>query len=223
MSVLGAVLLALSAAAGAEIAQPAPLLLALVVGLAALAWRRPLLLCLAVAIATSALAARAWDGVRPPAAREWSGTATLVGDPVEALGATRVVVRIDGKRVEAWARGGASGLLRDRLAGERVTMSGRLQPVPSLMRARLARSHIGAQMTVTTADAWAPGDPASRLANGLRRTLLDGASSLSADRRAVYAGFVLGDGRDESVEIADDFKASGLAHLLVVSGENVGL
>src|SRR4029078_10820073 len=34
-------------------------------------------------------------------------------------------------------------------------------------------------------------------------------------------GFVLGDDRGQSFETVDDFRASGLAHLLVVSGGNV--
>lgn len=221
MSELAAVVMALSAAAGAWVAAPVPLPLAVVLGAVALALRRPLVLCVAVALATSALADRAWAGVHPPAVGHWSGTVTLMSDPAEVFGAIVVTVKVGGKRVEAWARGSAGGLLRDRLAGERVTLAGRLQPVPPAARARLARRHIGTQMTVTSAEAWAPGDPVSRLANGLRRTLLDGASSLSRDRRALYAGFVLGDDRDESVEVADDFRASGLSHLLVVSGENL--
>ncbi|HUQ62301.1 MAG TPA: ComEC/Rec2 family competence protein [Acidimicrobiales bacterium] len=221
MTELAAVVLALSAAVGAWIATPVPLPLAIGLGVTALLLRRPVLLFLGVALATSTLSARAWDGLHFTEMRQWSGTATLAGDPEEVLGATRVVIRIEGKRVEAWARGGAAGLLRDRLAGERVTLTGRLQPVPSAVRAYLARRHIGARMTVTAAEAWAPGDPATRLANGLRRTLVDGAASLPPERRSLYAGFVLGDDREEPVEIADDFKASGLSHLLVVSGENV--
>ena len=34
-------------------------------------------------------------------------------------------------------------------------------------------------------------------------------------------GVVLGDGREQRPELADEFRASGLSHLLVVSGENV--
>ncbi|MCA1694271.1 MAG: ComEC/Rec2 family competence protein [Actinobacteria bacterium] len=32
---------------------------------------------------------------------------------------------------------------------------------------------------------------------------------------------MLGDDREESPEVKDDFEASGLSHLLVVSGENI--
>ena len=76
-------------------------------------------------------------------------------------------------------------------------------------------------MSVRTVGEWAPGDPASRLANGIRRTLDAGAGSLSPTRRSLFLGFVLGDNRGQPAEVTDDFRSSGLAHLLVVSGENL--
>jgi competence protein ComEC len=215
------VALALGASAGAWVARPFPLLLAIVVVLVALALRRPLLLIGATAVVASALGARAWDGLHPPAGGLWSGAATLVGDPAQVAGALRVDVRIGGKRVEAWARGSVARDLADRLAGERVQLRGELQPVPDDARARLAARHVGARMTVTGASFASAGDVASRLANGLRRTLLRGAQVLPPERRALFTGFVLGDDRDQRPEITDDFRASGLSHLLVVSGENV--
>lgn len=223
MSELAAVVLAAAAAAGAWASRPVPLpLLATIVLLAvALATRRPALLCVGVALAASGLGARAWEGLRPPATGPWSGVATLVGDPAEVAGALRVDVRIGGKRVEAWARGSVSRALADRLAGERVELRGELQPVPYAARDRLARRHVGARMTVTGASLVSVGDVPSRLANGLRRTLLAGAGGMTPGRRALYAGFVLGDDRGQRPEVTDDFRAAGLSHLLVVSGQNV--
>jgi len=221
VSDLAAVALALAAAAGAWAARPLPLLPAVVAVAVALAARRPVLLMVGVALAASALGARAWDGLRPPATGPWSGAVTLVGDPAEVAGALRVDVRIAGKRVEAWARGSAARALGDRLAGERVDLRGALAPVPAAARGRLARRHVAARMTVTGASAVSPGNLPSRLANGLRRTLLTGAAGMPSGRRALYAGFILGDSREQSPEVTDDFRASGLSHLLVVSGQNV--
>jgi competence protein ComEC len=62
---------------------------------------------------------------------------------------------------------------------------------------------------------------ASRAANSLRRTLVRGARPLDTEERALLTGFVLGDDRDQSVAVADDFRAAGLTHLLAVSGDNV--
>lgn len=213
--------LAVFACAGALAPRHLPLLLPFVVVAVALVLRRPVLLMVGVALAASALGARAWDGLHPPALGTWSGVTTLVGDPAEVAGALRVDVRIDGKRVEAWARGSTARALRDRLAGERVQLRGRLQPVPGDARVRLARRHVGARMTVAGASLSSAGTVPSRLANGLRRTLLRGASVLPPERRALFAGFVLGDDRDQRPEVTDDFRASGLSHLLVVSGQNV--
>jgi competence protein ComEC len=136
-------------------------------------------------------------------------------------GALRVDVRIGGKRVEAWARGSSARALRDRLAGERVHLRGQLQPVPDDARDRLAERHVAARLTVSSASLSSTGDVPSRLANGVRRTLLRGASELPPGRRALFSGFVLGDDREQRPEVTDDFRASGLSHLLVVSGQNV--
>jgi competence protein ComEC len=215
------VVLAVATCMGAWAARPLPLLALAAVGAVTVALRRPALALVAAALAASALGARSWDGLRPPALGPWSGVVTLVGDPAEVTGAVRVDVRIEGKRVEAWARGAAARSLRDRLAGERVQLRGQLQPVPPDARGRLARRHVGARMTVAGASLSSPGNVPSRLANGLRRTLLNGAEVLAPERRALFAGFVLGDDRDQRAEVTDDFRASGLSHLLVVSGQNV--
>lgn len=215
------VALAVLTCAGAWAARPLPLLLVAVLAGVTVALRRPWLVMLAAALAASCLGARSWAGLHPPALGPWSGVVTLVGDPAEVAGALRVDVRIAGKRVEAWARGAAARSLRDRLSGERVQLRGQLQPVPPDARQRLARRHIGARMTVAGASFSSAGALHSRLANGLRRTLLTGAGVLAPDRRALYAGFVLGDDREQRAEVTDDFRASGLSHLLVVSGQNV--
>ncbi len=215
------VVLALAACAGAWAARPLPLVPALALVAVALLARRPVLLMVAVALAASALGARSWAGLHPPAVGPWAGVATLVGDPAEVAGALRVDVRIGGKRVEAWARGASARTLRDRLAGERVNLRGQLQAVPDDARQRLARRHIAARLTVAGASISSAGGIPSRLANGLRRTLLRGADVLTPERRALFSGFVLGDDRDQRPEVTDDFRASGLSHLLVVSGSNV--
>ena len=63
--------------------------------------------------------------------------------------------------------------------------------------------------------------PLAAFANHLRRLLESGAQSLPADSRAMFAGMVYGDDRDQSPRLYDDFRAAGLGHLLVVSGQNV--
>lgn len=215
------VVMALSAAAGALAPRPVPLVLAALVVVGGLGRRLPVVVCLGVALAASGLAQRSWAGLQPPVTGPWSGIVTLAGDPVETFGAVRVDVRLEGKRVEAWARGGDGGRLLGLLAGERVGMEGRVEDVPDGSRSRLARRHVAARMTVTDVGDASPGGALSRLANRLRRTLGAGAASLPQERRSLFTGFVLGDNRGQPAEIVHDFRASGLAHLLVVSGQNV--
>ncbi len=50
---------------------------------------------------------------------------------------------------------------------------------------------------------------------------IGGAESLDRTDRPLFLGMVIGDDRDQSATTADDFRAAGLGHLLVVSGQNV--
>jgi competence protein ComEC len=61
---------------------------------------------------------------------------------------------------------------------------------------------------------------ADRLRSRLARTLAPG---VAGERRAVLAGVVLGDDQGLSDELRQRFRASGLYHLLAVSGQNVAL
>jgi competence protein ComEC len=223
MSDLTVILLAVATAGGAWACVPLPLVPVVAVGVLGLARRRPAVVLLGAALAASALGARAEAGLRPPVTGPWRGTVTLVGDPAEVpgVGVVAVDVRIGGKRVEARARGRPAARLRPRLAGEQVSLSGQVEAVPASARDYLSRRHVAARMTVAEVGRWSPGDAPSRLANGLRRTLLEGAASMPPERRALYSGFILGDDRGQPVEVTDDFREAGLSHLLVVSGQNV--
>jgi len=218
---LGTVFLALSAAVGAWCAWPVPLPVAATTVAVALLGRWPAVLVLGAALLTSTLAARSLVGLHPPKVGAFHGVVTLVGDPTSVDGETRVELRVGTKRVEAWAHGAAARGLTDRLAGEHVDLTGSIEPVPPRSRARLVARHIGARMAIDRVGRWRAGDPASRVANGVRRTLARGAESLSPSHRALFLGFVLGDDRGQSPAVVDDFRASGLTHLLVVSGENL--
>ena len=205
-------------------AHPVAIPVVLSVGVvgAALVLRRPWLLVVGAAVLASALAARAEAGLRPPPSRPVRAEVTLLTDPVDGLGGSvRADVRLGRRRVEAWVWGPAAGSLRPHLAGERVVVEGRLRPPPPQARARLARRHVSARLDVRALGRWRSGTLPSRAANELRRRLVAGAEPLGDDRRALFTGMVLGDDRDQPVEVADDFRAAGLTHLLAVSGQNV--
>jgi competence protein ComEC len=65
-----------------------------------------------------------------------------------------------------------------------------------------------------------PAAIADELRRRLERTI---APSLDGERRAVIAGVVLGEDEGLTDELRDAFRASGLYHLLAVSGQNVAL
>lgn len=222
MSDRWAVTLAAATALGAWAAWAVPWWAGAALVVVALAARRPALLCVGAAVVASALGARSEAGlVPPPIGARAAGVAVLVTDPEDVRGAVRVELRLGRRRVEAWARGAPASLLRPRLAGEEVQVAGRLSPVPERSRAYLARRHVAARMTVDRVGAWSPGGPLARVANDVRRTLLRGTASFSDRDRALFAGFVLGDDREQDTVSVDDFRAAGLTHLLAVSGQNV--
>jgi competence protein ComEC len=151
----------------------------------------------------------------------WSGTATLATDPEPVTGSVRVVAIVDGRRVEAWARGSPARALRPRLAGEKVELVGELAPPRPAMARRLAVRHIVGRLTVREVAGWHRAEQPWGAANALRRLLTDGAVSLPPTSRALLAGLVLGDDREQPAELANAFEGAGLTHLLAVSGQNV--
>ena len=215
------VAMAAAAAAGSWWAGPLPWWLGAV--LAAIAWFRrwPALLVVAVLLAAAALAHRTWAAATPLAPGPVQGEVTLLDDPVDAFGAVQATARLGTAHVELSARQGAAGALRVRLAGERVELAGRLEALGPADAHELAKRHIRGRLTVASIDGWSAGDPASRAANRIHRTLATGAAVLPPAERALFLGFVLGDDREQSPAVKQAFRDSGLAHLTAVSGGNV--
>ena len=119
-----------------------------------------------------------------------------------------------------WAHGRGAAILADRQAGQRVQVRGRVAPRPPGDDLD-ARRHVVGVVTPDQVTAVPSGGPVVAGVNALRGVLLAGGRPLTADQRSLYGGFVLGDVRGQSPVVADDFRGSGLSHLLVVSGENV--
>ncbi|MGH9245113.1 MAG: ComEC/Rec2 family competence protein [Acidimicrobiales bacterium] len=221
MSDRATVVLAMAAGIGAYLAFDVPILVAVGVLVAGLLCRRPWLLCVGACLLASSLGVRAWDGLDVAPTGRLEGVATLVADPEPIERGVRVDVRLGSHRYEARAFGASAGGLRDRSAGERVELGGIARRVPQTVADWLASRHVGAQLDVDDVGRWSAGDPASRLGNLVRRAFLRGAAVLPPDQASLFAGFVLGDDRQQRPVVADDFRAAGLTHLLAVSGQNV--
>lgn len=212
--------LALCAAAGAWAAQPVPLLaLAAVAGLSVRV-KRPWLWCVLAVTVTSTLAARSWEGLDAPPPPQVSGVATVLTDPDDRYGAVHAELRMDGRRYDAWARGGTAGALRAASVGEQLDVTGTTSALRGRIAPYLRRRHIVARLQLHSAGPPSGGPPLSRLANRMRRTIEDGAQVLG-DRRGLFGGFVLGDDRGQDQHTVERFRDAGLSHLLVVSGQNV--
>ena len=195
--------------------------LALAVALAAVcAWRpSPLLVFAVFAAFAGFFGSRALDGLTDPPQGRVEGWVSLLDDP-RPLGTNgiRVTVRHGGARLEARAYGAMAGRLDDALAGERVHISGTARPATSDWH---RWRHVAATLTVDAVGSRAEAAPVAAFANRVRRLLESGARSLPDDSRAMFGGMVYGDDRSQSPRLSDDFRAAGLGHLLVVSGQNV--
>ena len=210
---------ALGAVVGAWWSAPVPGLLVLAAVAGTFRWPRvPLVLC-AMFLLGSFAGARALEGLDPPAPQAIESWVTLLDDPrPDGTTGVTVTVRWEGRRLEASAFGSAGARLDDRLAGERVLVEGRVRPVDTDW---LRWRHVVGRMTVDRVVAHESAPPIFAAANWVRRHLSEGAESLSREHRSLYTGMILGDDRDQSPATADDFRAAGLGHLLVVSGQNV--
>jgi len=215
-----ALALAAAASAGALVPARGALSIGVVLVPAAALVRWPALRWLAVALLASGLAQRSLDGLGGLEPGLVVGEVTLLSDPTPHFEGVRVDVRWGHRRLEAQARGVSADALRPRLAGEVVTLRGTVRPVEP-GRPWLVARHIAGELSVHRVDTWRAGDPASRIANALRRTLVTGAAPLDARSRSLFTGLVIGDDREQPADLADAFRGAGLTHLLAVSGQNV--
>ncbi len=210
---------AVGAVAGAWLLVGVPLAVVAILAGACL-WRpSPLLVLVAVAALAGFLGSRALDGLADPPSGPVEGWVRLLDDP-RPLGTNgiRVTVRQGRARLEARAYGAVAARLDDLLAGERVHVSGTARPAASDWH---RWRHVAGTLNVNAVGERGAAAPLAAFTNHIRRLLESGARSLSDDSRAMFAGMVYGDDRSQSPRLYDDFRAAGLGHLLVVSGQNV--
>jgi competence protein ComEC len=232
------ILLGDRAGAGSAIA---PLMLGVLAAIAAWAAagnpRRALALgAVAAALLGAALEQRALDGLdrSPLAAPTRAGArgvvdATLAEDPDGPSFAAEALARVErfagrdagGRTVLLAAGDDRVSAMRVLAAGTRIRVIGRLTALVG-RDARFRWRHAVARLDIERVLAAAPPSAPWRVASErLRRALVAGAAGLPGDTRALFLGFLLGDTRDLSDATTADFRASGLGHLLAVSGANV--
>jgi len=218
-------LVAVVVAVAARVGPPVPLGLAVVAAGAALAaavvLRRPVVFGLALALVAGGRAHAATVALAVPPPARISGVAQLVSDPERGDFGTRVMVRVDGRRWLAEVPRDLESSIGRRLMGDRVQMVGRPGPITGAPRGWVLSRHLAGRLTVQSIGDAAPTLWWYAVANEVHRRLDLGSRSFGDDRRPLFLGLVLGDDRDQSDLMSFRFRASGLGHLLAVSGQNV--
>ncbi len=205
---------------GAVAHRPVPMAVLLATAAVVLVVRRPAVLVVGVAVLATGLASRSHAGLGPVRAGPCRAVVTLVSDPAPTAFGWRADVRLGHRRVELRAGDAAGGALSRALTGERVRVEGQLAPPPPSSPWLVPR-HVVGRLSASSVERVNAGSASWRAANRFRRLLQHGASTMGDPQQALYAGFVLGDDRDQRPEVVDDFRGAGLTHLLVVSGQNV--
>ncbi|MFN8050565.1 MAG: ComEC/Rec2 family competence protein [Acidimicrobiales bacterium] len=192
-----------------------------VTAVAAAMWQRPGVVVLLLVAASSLLAARAEVGVALSGpGRNLTGVASLVTDPELRPGGAVVELRLLGRHYRAFLSGEQVTALGDASVGDEVPVVGRTAPMVAPWD-WMASRHLAGRLRVRSIGAWRPGPWWWRSAGWMHRAVAQGAVSFSPDERALFLGVVFGDDRDQSALDRYRFRASGLAHLLAVSGQNV--
>lgn len=199
------------------VAIPTLLMLAATLGRS----RSSVLLLAATILFAGQHAAMSLDALRAPLPTVVEGTGRLISDPVIRQFDTQVIVDVDGRRFQASVPLESAAQLRTMLTGEYVQISGRTQLLQGAPEGWVLSWHLAGRLRVSTIAPGPPTRPWYRLANGLRRTIQRGAESLGDERSPLYMGLVVGDDRGQSELLQFRFGASGLTHLLAVSGQNV--
>ncbi len=151
------------------------------------------------------------------------------GDPQVKGGAGRKVVVVRARAEGVWRHGRRVGvrvpvlvIAGDRrwerlTPGQRVKASGRFgEP---------RKAELLAAVVVVRGPPTLQGEPPAtqRAAEHVRERLRQAVARLPPDRRAVLPGMVVGDTSRLDPRLAEEFRESGLSHLLVVSGANLAI
>ena len=213
---------AVAAALGAWLVVPVPRPLAAVLVAGALLVRSLPLLLAGVLLGVGALAAAALAPLGVATSGPVEGTVVVVGSPRSFGSGAAVDVRLgSGERVELVGHGRAGRRLGAAALGDRLTIHGVRRPVDPAERRWTMPRHVAGSVEVEHVIERRPGRGVFALANGIHGLLDRGARSLDDDRRALFLGMTIGDDAGQTDAQRAAFRASGLQHLLVVSGANV--
>lgn len=200
-------------------AVPAPLAVAAV--LVAVVVRRPLPVVLALLLVVGGRSHAAAAALDAPLPSRVFGTAQLVSDPKLGPFGAAAEVRLGARRFQARVDRSQEWVLRPLMAGDHVRVVGRPRPLEGAPSGWRRSRHLAGRLDVSEIAVGPRAPPWFAAANSLHRVIASGAASFDDRTRSLYLGLVLGDDRAQSDLERFRFQATGLGHLLAVSGQNV--
>jgi competence protein ComEC len=212
---------AVLSAIAALVAPAVPAVAALAFVALAVVTRRPAPLAVAVALLVGARAHESLVGLARPLPSQLAGTAQLVGDPTTGTFGTQVAVRLAGRRWLADVDRADEWVVRGLLTGDRVRLVGRPAPFRHVREDWRRSEHLSGRLRITQLSSGPPAAPWYSAANAVHRLLTRGSTSFGPEKQSLFLGLVLGDDRAQSDLERYRFRATGLGHLLAVSGQNV--
>ncbi|MEI7887487.1 MAG: ComEC/Rec2 family competence protein [Actinomycetes bacterium] len=205
----------------AFLAPPVGLIVAGIALLIGLILRQPVLLSLGVVLIVGSRSSSSIYALQAPLSRQVTGVAQLMSDPEPQMFGTQLVLSLDGRRYLTTVSMKDSAVVRPLMMGEHIRVSGRAAELHGAPAGWVKARHLAGRLQLSSVSKVEGTAPWYRLANLLHRTLSAGADSLAEKDRALYLGLVMGDDRGQTDLMRFRFQASGLSHLLAVSGQNV--
>jgi competence protein ComEC len=159
-----------------------------------------------------------------PQLGEFSGVTTAVSDAQSRRGAVTVVVRVAGERFRFTQHGTGRGALLAVRTGDVIVLDAQRAALDARRLRFVAGRHIQGELRNVTVHAVLPAvAPWHRAANRVHAAIDRGLRTTHPHDAALARGLVLGDDSGQPARMTEVFRASGLGHLLAVSGQNVAL
>jgi len=184
-------------------------------------------MCLAMFILASSVSTRANEEYRIVSAELFEGRVILVDDSEATnLASTTAVVKAvsgnyEGKRFLLRASGEAGFFSRKLSFGDSVRVSGFLKPIK---RSSWNKSrHLVGELSVHDVSEMQKVSGIKVVPEYFRNQIIDSSKLLPFENQALYLGLVIGEDSGQSISQKAQFRASGMTHLLAVSGQNVAL
>lgn len=160
-------------------------------------------------------------GLRAALPSHIEGTAELASDPETSELGTEAEVVAEGRRFRARFPRSVEPALEGMRSGDRLRLRARVRPFRDAPEGWVRSRHLAGGLEVAEAAPARGTRPWFSVANRVHDLLERGSASMGSEHRSLYLGLVVGDDRGQSELTRFRFRASGLTHLLAVSGQNL--